>query len=259
MIAMTEGEILKKLSTKSFGKNLLLLDSVDSTNERLRMMAENGAPEGTLVIAEEQTSGRGRRGHRWMSQKGKNLTFSVLLRPDMTKTHPGVFPLLAGVAIAESIGEQTGQRADCKWPNDVLIDGKKVCGILCESVIAEGRPVAIVVGIGINVNQREFPTELASSAASLSNGQDLDRTPLLCRVVRQLEEWYERAINGKSNDLLQRWISLSSMMGKNVVVDQDGLQFTGSATGILDDGALVLQKNGSEVAVRSGSIVSVTE
>ena len=174
-------------------------ETVDSTNTLVRMAAQAGAPQGLVITAEEQTDGRGRRGRSWASPAGSNLYFSVLLRPDMDGGKAHMLTLPMALAVAQSV-RSLGQEAQIKWPNDVVLGGKKICGILTElyfdappSEKAGGRGYYVVVGTGINVNQPQIAEELSGRATSLflETGRTLDRERLLAEVLERFSQYYE--------------------------------------------------------------------
>ncbi|MBI3766348.1 MAG: biotin--[acetyl-CoA-carboxylase] ligase [Ignavibacteriales bacterium] len=175
---MLKEEIRLSTQSKIIGKNIHTFDLLDSTNLKAKSLLQEGEEEGTIVIAEEQTAGRGRMGRSWVSERGKNLTFSVVLKPQISPESIGIVSLYGGLAVAEAIQDQSHLHPECKWPNDVLLNGKKCCGILSEAVFKQGSLVGVVMGIGINVNQRVFTRELRATATSVrKNG--CDTTPRL--------------------------------------------------------------------------------
>jgi len=157
--------------------------------------ASDSAPEGALIGADHQTAGRGRHGRTWSDASGLNLLFSLVLRPGLRQDRLGLIPLTAGLAVAEAIEKHTPLSPLLKWPNDILVDGKKVCGILLEGRLnpQNGSQATMVLGIGLNVNQTEFPTDLADKATSLAleTGQLIPRVPLLADLLTALEEHYD--------------------------------------------------------------------
>jgi BirA family biotin operon repressor/biotin-[acetyl-CoA-carboxylase] ligase len=254
--SMTESEIRARLTTRILGKKLYVFDSVDSTNARAKTLALEGAGEGTLVITEDQSAGRGRQGRRWFSEKGKNLTFSIILAPAIPPTRLGVLSLSAGLAVAEAIQSTTGLPTECKWPNDVLLNSRKVSGILSETVVRGGTILALVVGIGINVNQSSFSKELNDSATSLSlaAGSTIDRLQLLSYVLGRLEFWYEKMLSQEYETILKEWSGFCRIIGRTISVDHQGIQLSGLARGIAADGALLFQTNGKEMKLSAGDV-----
>lgn len=181
------------LSTRYLGRTIRSYDAVGSTNTEAAAWAAEGAPEGSLVLAEFQQAGRGRHGRRWQASPGQNLTFSLVLRPALPPERLGLITLAAGVAVAETVEEVVApHEVAIKWPNDILIDGRKCCGMLLESSLA-GPRATVVLGIGLNVNQQEFPRSLAERATSLAlaAGRLVPRAPLLADLLARLEHDYD--------------------------------------------------------------------
>lgn len=253
---MTESEILPHLTTRLLGRSLHLLDSTDSTNTVAKRLALEGAPEGTLILAEEQTAGRGRLGRTWHARPGENLTFSILLRPAMSATAVGLLPLAAGVSVAETLRAELGIDARTKWPNDVLLHDRKICGILSEGVLQSGEVAAAVVGIGLNVNQREFPPELAGSASSLAleTGATCDRGRLLAAILGRLEYLYDLLRSGRTDRVIDSWSACSAILGRQVRVSGAGVVQEGTAFGLAADGALLLETDTGLVTIHAGDI-----
>lgn len=194
-----EPDLLKKeevslhLHTKWLGKELYCFESLDSTNLEIRRLGESGADHGTAVITEEQTMGRGRRGRGWLGEAGSGIWMSFLLRPEIQAQNSSMLTLVAALAVEEAIRETTGIRSQIKWPNDVIVNGKKICGILTEMSLQMDEINYIVVGIGINVNIESFPQELKEKATSLQieGGTKIKRAPLAAKVLECFEKYYE--------------------------------------------------------------------
>ncbi|MDO4293351.1 MAG: biotin--[acetyl-CoA-carboxylase] ligase [Eubacteriales bacterium] len=237
------------------GKPLSCRETVDSTNLEVCRAAGQGAPEGLLVQAEEQTAGRGRRGRSWLSPPGENLYFSLLLRPDIDpeKTHM-LTPLMA-LAVAKS-ARSLGIDALIKWPNDVVARGHKLCGILTELHL-EAEGFYVVIGTGINVNQRSFPEGLhEATSLCLEKGSGIDREELLARVLRCFEECYGRFLETQDlSGLRAGYEALLVNRGRTVeVLDPKGA-WKGEALGILDTGELLVRRSdGTKEAVFAGEV-----
>jgi BirA family transcriptional regulator, biotin operon repressor / biotin---[acetyl-CoA-carboxylase] ligase len=217
--------------------------SIDSTNSRARQLALEGAPDGTIVAADLQTAGRGRLGRKWESPPGENLMFSIILRPRIEAPDAGIIPLITGLAVARALSETSGLPTICKWPNDVLIRGKKVCGILTESCIENGSIIALIAGIGINVNQKEFPEAIRESASSLSllTGMTLDRLSLLSAVLEKFDSLSAYTDSSKRTEFLTLYTSSSSMFGLPVTIRHASGSVSGTATGLDNEGGLVIR------------------
>lgn len=240
-----------------FGCDLSIVATTGSTNDDLLSEAKLGAPHGRTLFAETQTKGKGRLGRSWYSPEGENLYFSVLLRPSSSRLD--LFPplaLVAGVAIAEALKKTTGVNAQLKWPNDVLIEGMKVSGILAEATDVP-RP-ALVIGIGININQQTFPNELENIATSLSieKKETIDRALIAGAVLRELSERFSQAENGHLEKILDDWTRLSSTIGKSVRCPDS---IVGTATGVDKSGALVVRdQSGKSHLIISGPIEEIS-
>ncbi len=246
----------KGLRTRSFGRKVYAFGSIDSTNNCARTMANAWAPEGTLVVAEFQTAGKGRLGRSWDSNAEENLTFSVVLRPGISPEALNLLPLVAGVAVAEAIREVTGQEAVCKWPNDILINEKKVCGILLEGALRDTELDFVVAGIGINVNQTDFPPELSGTATSLRLicGREFSREDLLRAVLHQFERLYRAGREEQFASIPRLWAEHSRMIGKSLEVRSNESTLAGIAVRIAPDGGLVIASGTEERTVYAGDV-----
>ncbi len=254
---MDEAAIRKLLTTKFLGRNLVILDRTDSTNSQAKLIAAKDPPEGTVVIAEEQTEGRGRLGRKWQSPHGLNLMFSVLLKPPLPPDQMGVLSLYAGLSAAKAIGTYSPAiRPTCKWPNDVLLAGKKVCGILSETIFRNDRLEWVILGIGINVNQKDFPSEIRTTATSLALaiGHSVDRHALLASVLGELEQRYRYLQLGSVSTIISEWKRASAMLGNRIQVLQNEVPISGIARDIADDGALILQSGNRELRLLAGDV-----
>lgn len=228
----------------SFGVPRHTFDEVDSTQETLRELARAGAPEGTVVVAEHQRAGRGRRGRAWSDRPGESLLFSVLLLPTLASRDVPQLSLLAAVAVAEAVEARTGLRAEIKWPNDLLLRGRKFAGLLPEAELEGPAVLRVMLGIGINVGQMAFPPELPSATSlALEASGGVDRALLLAAVLARLEAWY-RSLPARGFEPLHRaWRRRAVTLGRDVVVG--GVR--GVALGIDADGALLLRDAGRRV------------
>ncbi|WP_135613115.1 biotin--[acetyl-CoA-carboxylase] ligase [Methanococcoides sp. AM1] len=235
-------EISIGLDTDIIGKELHYFETVDSTNDMAKKMGFK-AEEGTVVIAEMQESGRGRKGDRWVSPKG-GIWLSVILKPGILPAHAPRLTLMAGVAVAKTI-RQFGVDASIKWPNDVVIGNKKVCGILTEMDAEVDHIGFVVIGIGINANVsvEELPEELRDSSTSLSSikGESINRASFVQALLRSLETEYLRFKVEGFSKILEDWISLSDTIGSQVEVITPQKIIAGKATGITAEGALIVE------------------
>jgi BirA family biotin operon repressor/biotin-[acetyl-CoA-carboxylase] ligase len=236
-------------------RNLDVVPEIGSTNEALVAAAGEDAPEGAVLVAEHQVSGRGRLDRVWTSPPRAGITVSFLLRPDVPAARRGWLPLLTGVALAEAVGEVAGVRASLKWPNDLLAgDGRKLAGILAES-----SGTAIVVGVGLNVSTTA--AELPDTGTSLSRvtGGTVDRGPVLLAFLRAVERryrrWTEALGDPVSSGLAQDYLAWSSTVGTEVAVSlPDGSTLEGVAEAIDWDGRLVVATAGGTVELASGDV-----
>jgi BirA family biotin operon repressor/biotin-[acetyl-CoA-carboxylase] ligase len=246
----------KGLKTRSFGRKVYAFGSIDSTNNCARTMANAEAPEGTVVTAEFQTEGKGRLGRPWVSNPEENLTFSVVLRPGKGSESLSLLPLLVGVAVAEAIHDVTGQEPECKWPNDLLLGGKKVCGILLEGVQREDTLDFVVAGIGINVNQEKFPPEIAETATSLrlACGREFNREQLLRAVLQRFERLYRNGRDEQFSSVPGLWSSHTHMLGKLLEIRAHDSTFAGTALRIAPDGGLVIASGTGEQTLYAGDV-----
>lgn len=256
---LEEGDVLKELQTKSFGRHLNLMEVTSSTQEAARLLAEEGAPEGTLVIAEEQTGGRGRQGKRWYSPARKGIWMSLLLRPQRPLSFAPQLTLLTAVAVCRAIRKVTGVDAGIKWPNDLLVQGKKICGILIESVGEDERIKYCIAGIGIDVNVEleELPPELHKVATSLiiESGQTQSRATLISAVMNELEQLYNLYEEEGFAPIGHLWEALSVTLGKRVTVKTPRGETEGTAEALDESGALVLlDDTGNHITIFSGDV-----
>ncbi|MCD8363607.1 MAG: biotin--[acetyl-CoA-carboxylase] ligase [Lachnospiraceae bacterium] len=255
---LTPEEIRSRLHTGFMGQNCICLESVDSTNNYVKKLAENGAEEGMLVLAEEQTGGKGRRGRVWETPKGKNIAMSLLLRPKIHPAHASQLTLLMAMAVGEAIRSCTGLEAGIKWPNDVVVNDRKICGILTEMNTEVDYINYVVIGTGINVNQQEFPEELREIAGSLRQnlGKETGRAAIVAASMDEMERLYD--IFRKTEDLSalkDDYNRCCVNRGHGIRVMERGEAYTGTTEGINDHGELVVCKDsGEEVLVYAGEV-----
>ncbi len=252
-------DIRQGLRTKRLGKELHLFSTVDSTNILAMEMASQGAPEGAVVIAETQTGGRGRLGRKWVSPKG-NLYFSVILRPNVPTYKAPLITLMGAVAVASAVRTACEAEALIKWPNDILLSGKKVCGLLTEMSAEPDRIRHIALGIGINVNMDldELPAEVRGLATTLAaeGGERIDRSRLLQDVFRNLERWYGIFLENEA-DVLREWELLNMTVGSRVAVSGLGETIEGLAEGIDQEGRLLLKLDDGAIRTVAAGDVTV--
>lgn len=246
------------LRTERFGRTTRGFETTGSTNTEALRWARVGAPEGALVIAEHQTAGRGRLGRPWTDTSGQGLLFSVVLRPSLPPDRLGLITLAGGVAVAEAVGAWTAPvEPRIKWPNDVLIDGQKCCGMLLESSL-DGPIPLVVLGIGLNVNQDAFPEMLADRATSLrlETGRFVPRPALLARLLERLEHWADRLAAG--DEAMLRHAFTERMTGRgepaSVRLTEQDESVEGIIEGIDGTGALRLRTSDRVRVLHAGDV-----
>ena len=222
---------------------------VESTQTIVFQLASEGAADRTVVVADSQAAGRGRRGRTWQDEPGASLLVSILLRPQLTPAQLPTLSLTAGVALAEALGTAAAVEPRLKWPNDVLVGGRKLAGILLES---RGLAPVVALGIGVNLTQREFPGELAERATSVHlSGGACDRDSLLTALLQALDRWRARLEGEGFAPVRERWRALADTLGRPVTVDG----VSGVAVDVDDDGALLLESGGERRRVVAGEVV----
>jgi BirA family biotin operon repressor/biotin-[acetyl-CoA-carboxylase] ligase len=244
---LTSLELAPLLSTRELGRTVHHHDSVGSTNEVAFRLAQDGAEHGEMVVAEQQTSGKGRRGRVWVSPPGLNLYFSAILRPELPPQRAPELTLVAAVALAEALRDG-GTDAAIKWPNDVHIDGRKVAGILTELSAEPERVHFVVLGVGVNLNSQaeHFPEDLRAMATSvaLASGQRVHRARFTAALWGKMEAWLDRYLDEGFDAVRTRWKALSSTLGQDVLVRTDRQELRGLAEDIDPSGALMVRTEG---------------
>jgi BirA family biotin operon repressor/biotin-[acetyl-CoA-carboxylase] ligase len=237
----------------SSGSRVVRLATVESTQAVAVALAAAGAADGTVVVADHQSAGRGRRGRAWTDAPGTSLLASILLRPRAPLAGWPAYSLAIAVAVAETLRRAAGVEARLKWPNDVLARGRKIAGILLESRAAADGP-ALVVGVGINLGQRAFPPELADRATSvaLETGRPPERDAVLAALLQELDAWRARLEREGFEPVRARWQELAETIGRRVTIDG----VTGVAVGLDADGALLVEEHGRVTRVVAGEIAA---
>ena len=241
-----------------FATNIHHFYKIGSTNTAAMAAAAEGSPEGSVFLAEEQTAGRGRGANTWQSPRSTGIYCSAVLRPKLPPSDVLVLSLAAGLAVQSAI-QQVDSRvsADLKWPNDVLIDGKKVCGILTEMNAEATRVRYIVVGVGINVNQESFPKELAATSLRLATGSEWSRVEVAAALLKSLDREYRNLADNSDarRDILQRFAANSSWVrGKKVRIEENGSAFEGTTEGLDERGFLLVRTPHGLQTVLSGTV-----
>jgi BirA family biotin operon repressor/biotin-[acetyl-CoA-carboxylase] ligase len=244
--ALHADDLLARLGkTKIIGRDIRVFEETTSTNDVIEKFARDGVKEGVVVFAEAQTKGRGRLGRKWISPAHRGLWFSILLRPDLRPQEATQLTVASATALRHAIGAVTGLKPEIKWPNDILIGGKKVAGILTELSAEVDRVRHIILGIGIDVNldADEFPAELKKTATSLKieAGGMISRAELAVAILRELDHDYARIGGGKFPALADEWESGCATIGKNVTVHIGDRRVRGCAESLDDDGALIIR------------------
>ena len=244
--ALHADDLLARLGeTKVIGRDIQVFEETTSKNDVMEKLARDGVKEGAVVFAESQTKGRGRLGRKWISPERKGLWFSVLLRPDLRPQEATQLTVASATALRRAIAAETGLQPEIKWPNDILIDGKKVAGILTELSAEVDRVKHIILGMGVDVNQdaSELPLELRKTATSLKieRGEMISRAELAVAILRALDEDYARICGGKFTAVADEWESHCATIGKNVTVLIGDRKIRGRAESLDDDGALLVR------------------
>jgi BirA family biotin operon repressor/biotin-[acetyl-CoA-carboxylase] ligase len=239
---LLQPDLLKKnLAASLFSSHIHYRSSVDSTNNLAKELAEQRAPEGTLVITEKQTGGRGRRGRSWSSPAGANLLFSVLLRPTMQADQVFVLTMILALAAIEAVKALSGFSPGIKWPNDLYGGMKKLAGILTEFAAKDRKAEWVVLGLGMNVNW--YPQDLSAHATSIfsETGVRVSRNSLLVEILKRFEIYYREVLSGELEPFYQRWNEACFILGRPVEIESGRERVRGKALRIDHDGALIIE------------------
>lgn len=266
---MTKQELNSLMKTKWAGRNIIYYDVTDSTNLRIRQAGDAGAPHGILAVADQQTAGRGRRGRSWESPAGSSIYMSVLLRPDISPSKASVLTLVMACSVAEGIKKNLADRRghsfagkiphiQIKWPNDIIINGKKLAGILTEMSAQIDYINYVTVGVGINVNMAEFPEEISRIATSLrlECGCMVRRAPVIAAVMERLEANYESFLQTEDlTGLMDRYTAMLVNRGRDVQVIGGKETYRAHALGISPCGELIVRReDGTEEKINAGEV-----
>ncbi len=261
--ALHADDLIARLgATRVIGRDIQVFNETTSTNDVAEKLARDGVREGVVIFAESQTKGRGRMGRRWVSPQGKGLWFSVLVRPPLAPLAATQLTVIGATAIARAIREVTGLSPQIKWPNDILLDGKKVVGILTELSAEADQIKHVILGIGVDVNVTEFPAELRDTATSLAlaTGGELSRARLAAAILRELDRDYARICEGKFAAVAEEWEQQCVTLGRRVRIHIGERAVSGRAESLDTDGALIVRSDhgrleriiGGDVVIEKG-------
>ncbi len=257
---LTTLEVSPLLTTREFGRSLHYFETLPSTNAKAFEMALEGATHGEVVIAENQTHGKGRRGRAWVSPSGKNLSLSVILKPDIAPSRAPEMTLVAAVALAQTLRE-SGVDAAIKWPNDVQIAGRKVAGILTELSADVERAHFVILGIGVNLNAElsDFPPEVAEIATSVAQNRysPVHRALFTAALLGNLESWFDTWGDEGFEPVRAAWKRFASTLGQDVLVRSENRELRGIAEDIDPSGALLLRVGDNVERILSGDVEQV--
>lgn len=261
---LISAEVIADLGTRVVGSDVIFLPQTDSTNLQARLLAEQGAIDGTVVIADQQSSGKGRMGRYWVSPPGVNLYLSVILRPDIQLRHATQMTFLTAVAVAEAIEASGPFSPRLKWPNDVLLNGKKIAGLLNELNAETEQIHYMILGVGVNLNMAmsQFPTDLRTPATSLlvEGDRNIPRLEFARNLLQRIDALYTRFLVDGFAPVLAAWEERCDMLGRRVEVDYHHRQLIGVVKGLDEAGALLLAlPDGGEERVLAGDVKILPE
>ena len=245
------------LNTELIGREIIVLDSVGSTNDYLKELGNNGCREGVVVTAREQTQGKGRLGRTWLSKRDENIAFSILLRPKVSPGGIVTVTHLAGLAMCKALRETTGLDCKIKWPNDIVVGSKKLVGILTEMTAEFDAVEYIVIGIGINIDQVVFPEEIEYKSTSilLETGRHIDKNEFLACVLSHIENEFVKNNLELTPSALAEYTDLCATVGRSVTFQRGTRRISGMAVGVSEHGELkVMMSDGTICLVNSGEV-----
>jgi len=262
-VSELESRLASHLVTRHFGRPLHVFEQLGSTQDEARKLARTGAPHGTLVWALEQTAGRGRMNRQWVSKRGAGLWFSLVLRPGSDANAAALLSLAASVGVARAVPSSSAGAVRLKWPNDVLLNGRKLAGILAEAETRDGHLSFVLLGVGLNLDPGPdgFPAAIADQAAALVEVVDspLDAAALMASLLAELEAATELAL-ADPRALRQAWLELTETVGQQVRAQTGTASIEGRAVDLDLDGSLVLEMpDGTQERVRSGEVVHLRQ
>ena len=255
---MSKAEIESLMDTKWAGSNVVYYDEIDSTNNRAKEAGDNKAPHGTLFVADMQVAGKGRRGRVWQSPAGSSIYMTILLYPEISPLKAPQLTLVMAIAVAEGIKEVTGLDTKIKWPNDIVVNGRKICGILTEMSTEIDYINHVVIGAGINVNQDDFPEDIRKTASSLKMelGKQVKRSELIAAIMKSFEKDYEIFLKTEDLSGLQElYNSMLVNLDRDVKVLEPGNEYEAHALGINKTGELIVRTaEGEEKEIYAGEV-----
>ncbi|MEI3381334.1 MAG: biotin--[acetyl-CoA-carboxylase] ligase [Dorea sp.] len=255
---MSKAEIESLMDTKWAGSNVVYYDEIDSTNNRAKEAGDNKAPQGTLFVADMQVAGKGRRGRVWQSPAGSSIYMTILLYPEISPLKAPQLTLVMAIAVAEGIKEVTGLDTKIKWPNDIVVNGRKICGILTEMSTEIDYINHVVIGAGINVNQDDFPEDIRKTASSLKMelGKQVKRSELIAAIMKSFEKDYEIFVKTEDLSGLQElYNSMLVNLDRDVKVLEPGNEYEAHALGINKTGELIVRTaEGEEKEIYAGEV-----
>lgn len=255
---LSEAEIKSCINSRHIGSRVVYYEETDSTNTRAKALAEDGAQDGTLVVAEKQNAGKGRRGRGWSSPPGTGIWMSMVLRPDILPSRASMLTLAVALGVSEGICRVTGIMPQIKWPNDLVLSSKKICGILTEMTTELDMIQYVVVGMGTNVNMEDFPEELSDRASSLylETGRRWKRGPLIGAMAKALEEYYEKFLRtGDLSLLKEEYEKRLANLNRQVTVLAPKGSYDGICRGINEEGELLVEREDKTIChVLSGEV-----
>jgi len=262
---LNKREVISYIKTEFLGKEIYYFDTIDSTNNYAKKIAEDGCEEGTVVISDCQIAGKGRRGREWASLAGKGIYMSVVLKPLLEPSQMQLITLAASVAVAEALKEQTGMDLGIKWPNDIILDARKLCGILTEMTCETDKINYVILGLGVNVNQdmEDFPADLRDKAVSLKAGckqltgenKTFNRAKIIASILLHIEKYYKMLQSGLNEEIIDKWRLHSITLGKQIMCSDSRGSYLCIAEDITEDGHLVVKcEDGSVRELLSGEV-----
>jgi len=252
-------EIQFKLNTRFIGQKIFYHEALRSTMENAFRLAMENEPEGTVVCAETQTKGKGRLGRHWSSPKGKGIYMSIILRPKLFPTDVAKLTLLSAVAVAEAVKNVTGIQAKIKWPNDLLIDGKKIAGILTEMSGEMDRVHFVIVGVGLNVNTVQSALPDCATSIKCEWKKTCSRVLLIQEILRSIEHWYDEFCKNGFTKVSEQWQEYSATLGKRIKIEDPSGDIEGQAIGIDENGGLIIRSDsGLTLKKMTGDVVQIS-